>query len=132
VAPPRSRVLRRVAKLIAEVGALLLPTPAVDLTVVTGWERRPDDEKMLAKIRAGRARAFFDESSSGTFVLFALAASICLAVDRSLFGSGPASSADDSGRDGCIWDAIEWACFCRGRWNVSGVVITSAGLNDAH
>ena len=36
MAPPRSRVLRRVAKLIAEVGALLLPTPAVDLTVVTG------------------------------------------------------------------------------------------------
>ena len=36
VAPPRSRVLRRVAKLIAEVGALLLPTPTADLAVVTG------------------------------------------------------------------------------------------------
>jgi hypothetical protein len=69
---------------------------------------------MLAKRRAGRARAFFDVSSSGTFVLFGLATSACRAVDRSLFGRGPASSADDNGRDGCIW-AIEWVCFCRGR-----------------
>lgn len=54
---------------------------------------------MLANDKAGRARAFFKGSSTVVlFEDFGLGCSGCLAVERSRFCTGPASSADDNGR----------------------------------
>lgn len=53
---------------------------------------------MLANFKAGRARAFFKGSSNG-FVVFDLIG--CREVDRSFLATGPASSADERGRDIC-------------------------------
>jgi hypothetical protein len=54
---------------------------------------------MLANIKAGRARAFFKGSSTVTLLgLIDFSASGCRAVERCLFGIGPASSAEESGR----------------------------------
>ena len=62
-----------------------------------GWERRPEDEKKLANFKAGRARVFFKGSSVDSFVDFDLMG--CRTVDRNFLCTGPASSADDKGRE---------------------------------
>ena len=55
---------------------------------------------MLANDNAGRARAFFKGSSRRLdFIGLGLRASGCRDVERSFFGTGPPSSAEDSGRD---------------------------------
>lgn len=115
-------MLRRVTTCTAAAGgsggALLLlffPDTFLDkFVVVVGCEGRLDDEKILANDKAGRARAFFIEGSS-TFDLlgFSLVVVVvvvvvvaapgpsggCVEVDRRRFATGPASSADESGRD---------------------------------
>ncbi len=101
--------------------ALLFPETAWILDEVVGCEGRRDDEKILANDKAGRARAFFIEGSSTldllgfglvvVAVVVAAAAAVavasgggggasgCVDVDRSRFATGPASSAEESGRD---------------------------------
>jgi len=95
----------------------LLFTRVFVLEVAVGWERRPEDEKMLAKIKAGRARAFFKGSSTtGLLGLGFLAASGCRVVERGFLRAGPPSSADERGRGtwGCRAGLI--SCERVGRW----------------
>jgi hypothetical protein len=101
-------------------GALFFPETAWILDEVVGCEGRLDDEKILANDKAGRARAFFIEGSSTldllgfnlvvmAVVVAAAAIAVasggggggggCVDVDRSRFATGPASSAEESGRD---------------------------------
>jgi hypothetical protein len=54
---------------------------------------------MLANDNAGRARAFFKGSSRLDFIGLGLRASGCRDVERSFFGTGPPSSAEESGRE---------------------------------
>jgi len=54
---------------------------------------------MLANDKAGRARAFFKGSSRLDFTDLSLRASGCRDVERSFFGTGPPSSAEESGRE---------------------------------
>jgi hypothetical protein len=68
--------------------------------VATDWERRPEDENMLARVKAGRARAFFklSSSASGIDVVKSTASARCrVLVGRSFFVAGPVSSAEESG-----------------------------------
>lgn len=97
--PVKSRVLRRVAMVpLDEGGRSILAAPATfNLEDVEGWERRPEDEKKLANFKAGRARAFFGGSS--TVGLVDLNFEGWRTVGRNFFGTGPASSADDKGRE---------------------------------
>lgn len=62
---------------------------------------------MLANFNAGRARAFFKGSSAG-FVVFDLMG--CREVERSFLATGPASSAEERGRDVCciVPDVDAW------------------------
>jgi len=100
--PVRSLVLRRVAIDGFEGIRSVFPTPvAAVLDDGAGWERRPEDEKKLANFKAGRARAFFKGSSVDSFVDFDLTG--CRTVGRSFLGTGPASSADDKGREVGGW-----------------------------
>ena len=64
---------------------------------------------MLANDKAGRARAFFKGSSRLDLLDFGLTASGCRVVDRNLFGTGPASSAEESGRGAGAWIGLETA-----------------------
>ena len=63
---------------------------------------------MLATDRAGRARAFFKGSSATAVAAVALLdfglllASGWREVERSRFWTGPASSADERGREACV------------------------------
>ena len=71
---------------------------------------------MLAKIKAGRARAFFKGSSTtGLLGLGFLAASSCRVVERGFLRAGPPSSADEGGRG--TWGCKAGLISCRmGRW----------------
>jgi len=76
---------------------------------------------MLANDKAGRARAFFTEGSSRLFLLFGLDLrfSGCEEVDRNRFVTGPASSADESGRE-MVWIGFKFiGCdrLLRWTWN---------------
>jgi hypothetical protein len=101
VVPLSSRVLRLVATLETAGGTLVFPAVVVVALDAAGCERRPD-EKKLANDKAGRMPAFFIGSSAVSFVdLEGWTGSVprCLTVERSFFGTGPASSADERGRD---------------------------------
>jgi hypothetical protein len=100
VVPLKSRVLRRGATAAFPLSFLVIPPLAIGLDDMTGWERRPGDEKILANFRAGRARAFFEVSSIVSLDGLDATVSVlfCRIVDRSLFCAGPVSSAEDSGR----------------------------------
>ena len=54
---------------------------------------------MLANDKAGRARAFFKGSSRLDFISLGFGTSSCRDVERSFFGTGPPSSAEESGRE---------------------------------
>ena len=54
---------------------------------------------MLTNDKAGRARAFFKGSSRLDFTSLSLRASGCRDVERSFLGTGPPSSAEESGRE---------------------------------
>jgi hypothetical protein len=68
---------------------------------------------MLARVKAGRARAFFKRSSvingSDEDDLTASTARCLILVERSFLVAGPVSSADESGRVPTSWvkDAVE-------------------------
>jgi hypothetical protein len=96
--PLSSRVLRLVPTLEAAGGKLLFPAVVGPLEDVAGCERRLD-EKKLANDKAGRMPAFFIGSSFVDLEGWAGSAPRCLTVERSFFGTGPASSADERGRD---------------------------------
>jgi len=89
--------------------------PARPLVALAGGcGGRPEDEKKLANGKAGRA--FFEGSSnvilsSRLSGLLVFSASGWRDVDRSFLGTGPASSAEDKGREeeGCVrldWDRL--------------------------
>jgi hypothetical protein len=98
VVPLSSRVLRLVATLETAGGTLVFPAVVVVALDAAGCERRPD-EKKLANDKAGRMPAFFIGSSFVDLEGWTGSAPRCLTVERSFFGTGPASSADERGRD---------------------------------
>lgn len=60
---------------------------------------------MLANDNAGRARAFFKVSSRLDLLALVLRVSGCWLVERNLFVTGPASSADERGLE-TVWVGI--------------------------
>jgi hypothetical protein len=97
---PINRALRRVTPpgAFPSRSDRLPPAGACLEDVAVGWGRRPADEKRLTRVKAGRARAFFECASSAAATdLYAF--SIPRVVERNFLRAGPPSSAEESARE---------------------------------